>query len=298
MSLFLKKLLMFVSVFVFASTLFTLRSFSVVEPVSAQGCECIGPDHCAGLSEIACANPVNYGCSWNCTCTCAGPSHCIGLTGPECVAPDNYGCAWNCVPPVDTTPSSNVGILNLENSVSYENLTAITPRGLFGSAVNLIFVLAGILSFLMLLYGGYLWIVSAGDKEGLNRARSTILHALIGLVITFSAFVIIRLLSGFTGVNLISPSGSSIPAPTGIRARPTITPIPTIAAQCFPSCTFGGCSCTGTGICECCACVYGNLSGASGPITCCTPPGTSGCRTYNVQGCNPHAPLPPTTPRP
>ena len=63
---------------------------------------------------------------------------------------------------------------------------------------------------------------------------------------------------------------------------------------CVPACTWGWCSGP-----SCCQCVYGENSSGYGPITCCNPPGTSGCSTYNVSGCNPGTPtVPPVTPTP
>lgn len=103
---------------------------------------------------------------------------------------------------------------NLENAY-YTNLTTITPSGLWGSAVTAVLSLAGITAFLMLLYGGYLWIVSAGDKEGLSRAQRTIMYSLIGLIVTLAAFAILRLFSYFTGVNFLQ---ASAPGPTPTTA--------------------------------------------------------------------------------
>jgi Type IV secretion system pilin len=53
------------------------------------------------------------------------------------------------------------------------------------------------------------------------------------------------------------------------------------------------CSITVSGVEQCCNCVNG--PGSYGPVTCCTPPGSSGCSTYNVGGCAAAPPPPPTS---
>lgn len=69
--------------------------------------------------------------------------------------------------------------------------------------MNLILVLAGLIAFIWLLWGGLQWILAGGDKEGTEKARKRITAALIGLVVVFSAYAIIQLVGAFIGVNLL-----------------------------------------------------------------------------------------------
>lgn len=59
------------------------------------------------------------------------------------------------------------------------------------------------LSLLFLLIGGTMWIMSRGDKEGLQKARSTITYALIGLALGLGSFIILNVLDLFFNVNLL-----------------------------------------------------------------------------------------------
>lgn len=83
---------------------------------------------------------------------------------------------------------------------------------LISSAIQLLLIGAGLIAFLYLLLGGIQWITSGGDKAGVDAARQKILAAIIGLVIVFAAWAIIRLLEAFLGVTIISGS-ISIPTP-------------------------------------------------------------------------------------
>lgn len=60
-----------------------------------------------------------------------------------------------------------------------------------------------LLFFFSLIIGAVKWIVSGGDKNSVESARQTITHAIIGLVVLFSLFVVAKLIEGFFGVCLL-----------------------------------------------------------------------------------------------
>lgn len=51
---------------------------------------------------------------------------------------------------------------------------------------------AGLLAFIFVVYGGYMWMISAGDPDKVKRAQGTLQWAVIGLVFTIIAGLIIR----------------------------------------------------------------------------------------------------------
>jgi beta-lactamase regulating signal transducer with metallopeptidase domain len=60
------------------------------------------------------------------------------------------------------------------------------------SIVNILSVLVGVLSVIMIIVGGLRYVTSAGSPEGAKGARNTILYAIIGLIIVAFAQVIAR----------------------------------------------------------------------------------------------------------
>ena len=97
---------------------------------------------------------------------------------------------------------NNISI-NLPTGSQFSNVSRWTPSTLIAAGVNLILVLAGLIAFIWLLWGGLQWILAGGDKEGTEKARKRITAALIGLVVVFSAYAIIQLVGAFIGVNLL-----------------------------------------------------------------------------------------------
>ncbi len=72
------------------------------------------------------------------------------------------------------------------------------------NAVGLIFVAGILFFFFMLLIGAVSWILSGGDKAHIENARARITNALIGLVLLFATFAIIKLIEAFFGIDILS----------------------------------------------------------------------------------------------
>ncbi len=73
-------------------------------------------------------------------------------------------------------------------------------EGLFTNVVNVVIALAGVALFIMFVIAGFSFLFSQGDQKKLEQARGTITNAIIGLVIIVAAYLIIRIISVFTGV--------------------------------------------------------------------------------------------------
>jgi small neutral amino acid transporter SnatA (MarC family) len=74
--------------------------------------------------------------------------------------------------------------------------------GIVGSLLQFIFVIAVIVALFYLIYGGFRWLVSSGDKTQVAAAREHIVAAIIGLVIIFLSYFLLSLLLGFFGIDL------------------------------------------------------------------------------------------------
>lgn len=67
--------------------------------------------------------------------------------------------------------------------VSFENTMA--------NVLRTVFVIIALLSILFVVIGGFKYVASVGNPEGVQSAKNTILYALIGLAVGISANVII-----------------------------------------------------------------------------------------------------------
>lgn len=75
---------------------------------------------------------------------------------------------------------------------------------MFENIVRAIMALIGVGLFVMLVVGGFNFLLSGGDPKKLEAARGTLTNAIIGLVVIVCAFLIIFTVSKFTGVDTVT----------------------------------------------------------------------------------------------
>lgn len=59
------------------------------------------------------------------------------------------------------------------------------------NVLKLVFAIIGGLSVLMVIIGGVRYIISTGDPQKTATAKNTIIYAIVGLIISVSAFVLV-----------------------------------------------------------------------------------------------------------
>ncbi len=73
---------------------------------------------------------------------------------------------------------------------------------IFISVVQALTALVGVALFVMLIVGGYGFLLSGGDQKKLEKARGTLTAAITGVVIIVVAYLILKTISLFTGVDV------------------------------------------------------------------------------------------------
>lgn len=77
---------------------------------------------------------------------------------------------------------------------SMRPLGSVTLQIIIGRVVNTILGVLGSLSLVMFMYGGIVWMTAAGNDEKIKKAKSTIVYAVLGLIVTFLSYNIVMLL--------------------------------------------------------------------------------------------------------
>jgi len=65
--------------------------------------------------------------------------------------------------------------------------------------VDIALTIVGYIAFFFILYGGFLFLTGGNNPSQVEKARKTILNAVVGLVISFGAVAIINLIFGILG---------------------------------------------------------------------------------------------------
>lgn len=89
------------------------------------------------------------------------------------------------------------------NSILNSSPTAFLEEYL-PNLIGLLLVFGAVSFFFMLLWGAVSWIISGGDKAHIESARARITSALIGLILMFSTFAIVKLIEAFFGIDILS----------------------------------------------------------------------------------------------
>jgi len=78
----------------------------------------------------------------------------------------------------------------------------IGDNGVFSRITNTVLLIVGLISVIMLVYGGLRYILSGGDSKKVTDAKNTILYAIIGLIISMLAYAIVHfVLNSVIGVD-------------------------------------------------------------------------------------------------
>ena len=92
--------------------------------------------------------------------------------------------------------NSAIGNLNNNTGVGF-------IQKLIALLISLAFIVGAIVFFFMLITGGIKWMLSGGDKGALESAKAQVTQALIGIVILFSVYLIIKVVETIFGINIL-----------------------------------------------------------------------------------------------
>lgn len=90
------------------------------------------------------------------------------------------------------------------------------PRGIVVALIQQILGLASILFFMIFIYGGYRWMTAGGADEKINKAKTVIRNAIIGLVIVITAYTITYFIAQAIESGATPPAGQG-QNPTSIQ---------------------------------------------------------------------------------
>jgi hypothetical protein len=82
------------------------------------------------------------------------------------------------------------------------------------TVINIMLFIVGILSVIMIVFGGIRYVTSAGNKTAVDSAKNTIIYSVVGLVVAIVAFALVNWV--FSSITTPVPA----PAPT-TPATPT-----------------------------------------------------------------------------
>lgn len=91
-----------------------------------------------------------------------------------------------------TGTSGNAGTsekINKGSTVTLPNPIGVDdPRIIVGNVIRLILGLVGSLALIFFIYGGLMWMTSAGNSDQVTKGRDTLVWATLGLIVIFASY--------------------------------------------------------------------------------------------------------------
>lgn len=84
-------------------------------------------------------------------------------------------------------------------------ITVATIQGLqclLANVLSVAITLIGIIAFFIFIISSFQIMTSGSNSKGLESAKGSMTYAVVGIVVALSAFLILNLISSFTGINL------------------------------------------------------------------------------------------------
>lgn len=95
--------------------------------------------------------------------------------------------------PVDVLKQCDASAANNDSQVCAERkANNNTLPTLLKNVINLLLIVIGIISVIMIVIGGFRYTTSAGDAGQTKSARDTIIYAIVGLVIAIMSFALVN----------------------------------------------------------------------------------------------------------
>lgn len=79
-----------------------------------------------------------------------------------------------------------------------------TPASLFNTLIPVVFTIAGVILFFLLLFGGFSIIMAHGESKELEKGSKVLTGALIGFLLIIASYWIIQIIQNITGVPIIN----------------------------------------------------------------------------------------------
>jgi len=201
-----------------ANSYICLEGYCSLPPTPTPTCGMHG-QHCCSTSPVCriSGEICIAGFCYPETTTCGDPGQNCCLTPPLCRMPNtvcsnptnpaNGSCVFPTTTQPTTSPISSVQIPKYLDISGILPGTEITKWSNVGDIVSrlliYIFPIAGILTFIYLLLGGFSLIFASGDPEKIKKAQGQITNAIIGFLIIFAAYWIVQVLEIILGVQLL-----------------------------------------------------------------------------------------------
>jgi hypothetical protein len=96
-------------------------------------------------------------------------------------------CPPDCGSSEEVPKNSGSKTVSLTNPIGSSDVPT-----LIGKIISAVLGVIGSLALLMVIYGGFTWMLAAGSSEKIKKGRDIIVWAILGLVVIFTSYALVR----------------------------------------------------------------------------------------------------------
>lgn len=93
--------------------------------------------------------------------------------------------------------------MNSANNIGLPNSSSADPREVAVNVVRYLMTFLGIIAVVVILIGGFKWMVAGGNDDKIAEAKKMLIAGIIGLIIIISAYAIVQVIVSTT-INTLS----------------------------------------------------------------------------------------------
>lgn len=86
-----------------------------------------------------------------------------------------------------------------------EKVAATILETIISNAIGLLTIIAGIFFIIQFVLAAFNWLSAGGDTGKVQKARDSIIQALIGIIILVAAYAVAGLVGSVVGINILRP---------------------------------------------------------------------------------------------
>jgi hypothetical protein len=95
--------------------------------------------------------------------------------------------------------------LNPTNVPGSKEKVGVKLNQVIGNLIGFLTILAALFFIFQIIFAGYQWIGSGGDKNSTQAAQSKLTNSVLGLVIVTAAWMIVGIIGKILGINILNP---------------------------------------------------------------------------------------------
>jgi hypothetical protein len=76
-----------------------------------------------------------------------------------------------------------------------------SPQKLIGKVIQAALGIVGSIALAMFIYGGFVWMMAAGNSEAVTKGKNILIWATLGLIVIFTSYALVQFVFKGLGVN-------------------------------------------------------------------------------------------------